>query len=127
VLDVPRDLPDNTPDPPVTQIADLNDAPIMDGPVEAPVLEEAEAQVPTMPAASPVFGPQPPPAPPAPRVPSGPKAPNFLGLSMRSVVTLAQAQGLPLETAGTGIVRRQDPPPGAVLHGGERIRVDLAR
>jgi cell division protein FtsI (penicillin-binding protein 3) len=127
VLDVPRDLPDNTPDPPVNQIADLNDAPIMDGPVEPPILEEAEAQVPTMPAASPVFGPQPPPAPPAPRVPSGPKAPNFLGLSMRSVVTLAQAQGLPLETAGTGIVRRQDPPPGAVLHGGERIRVDLAR
>jgi cell division protein FtsI (penicillin-binding protein 3) len=127
VLDVPRDLPDYTPDPPVNQIADLNDAPIMDGPVEPPILEEAEAQVPTMPAASPVFGPQPPPAPPAPRVPSGPKAPNFLGLSMRSVVTLAQAQGLPLETAGTGIVRRQDPPPGAVLHGGERIRVDLAR
>jgi hypothetical protein len=53
--------------------------------------------------------------------------PKFIGLSMRSVVALAQAQGLPLETAGTGIVRRQDPPPGAVLRGGERIRVDLAR
>ena len=127
VLDVPRDLPDNTPDAPVTQIADLNDAPIMDGYTEPPVLEEAEAQVPAMPGASPVFGPQPPPAPPAPPVPSGPKAPNFMGLSMRSVVTLAQAQGLPVVTAGTGIVRRQDPPPGAVLHGGERIRVDLAR
>jgi hypothetical protein len=29
--------------------------------------------------------------------------------------------------AGTGIVRTQSPPPGAVLREGERIRVDLAR
>jgi cell division protein FtsI (penicillin-binding protein 3) len=60
VLDVPRDLPDNTPDPPVTQIADLNDAPIMDGPVEPPVLEEvagAETQPP-----APAPSPQPRPA-----------------------------------------------------------------
>jgi hypothetical protein len=46
---------------------------------------------------------------------------------MRSVVAMAQAQGLPVVLAGTGIVRTQDPPPGAVLRGGERIRVDLAR
>ena len=128
VLDVPRDLPDNTPDVPETQVADLNDAPILEGP-PPPLLEEAEAPAPAMPGPSPAFGPQPPPAPPAPSAPrpSGPTAPNFVGLSMRSVVTLAQAQGLPVVLAGTGIVRRQDPPPGAVLHGGERIRVDLAR
>jgi cell division protein FtsI (penicillin-binding protein 3) len=123
VLDVPRDLPDNTPDPPDTQIADLNDAPVMDGATDPPVLEEAEVQAPEAPNA----GQRPaPPATPAPR-PSGPTAPNFIGLSMRSVVAMAQAQGLPLTLAGTGIVRTQDPPPGAVLHGGERIRVDLAR
>jgi len=127
VLDVPRDLPDNTPDTPETQIADLNDAPIMEGTSEPPVLEEAEAQVPEVPNASPVFGPQPPPVPPAQPVDTGPKAPNFIGLSMRSVVALAQAQGLAVVLAGTGIVRAQVPPPGAALHGGERIRVDLAR
>jgi cell division protein FtsI (penicillin-binding protein 3) len=123
VLDVPRDLPDNTPDAPDTQIADLNDAPVMDGATDPPVLEEAEVQAPEAPNA----GQRPaPPATPLPR-PSGPTAPNFIGLSMRSVVAMAQAQGLPLTLAGTGIVRTQDPPPGAVLHGGERIRVDLAR
>jgi cell division protein FtsI (penicillin-binding protein 3) len=130
VLDVPRDLPDDAPDVPETQIADLDDAPIVDGPADPPVLEEAEAQVPALPAASPVPGAQPPPATPAPPSAareSGPKAPNFIGLSMRSVVALAQAQGWPVVTAGTGIVRAQAPPPGAVLHGGERIRVDLAR
>jgi cell division protein FtsI (penicillin-binding protein 3) len=132
VLDVPRDLPDNTPDAPETQVADLDDAPVMDGATEPPVLEEAVAQAPEVPAAQQAgsladAGPRPaPPAPPAPRE-SGPKAPNFIGLSMRSVVALAQAQGLPVVLAGTGIVRTQVPPPGAVLHGGERIRVDLAR
>ena len=124
VLDVPRDLPDNTPDAPETQIAELDDAPVVDGPAEPPVLEEAEAQAPDAHNA----GQQPaPPVPPAPPAETGPKAPNFIGLSMRSVVALAQAQGLPVVLAGTGIVRAQVPPPGAVLHGGERIRVDLAR
>ena len=130
VLDVPRDLPDNTPDAPETVVADLDDAPIMDGAAEPPLLEEAEARTPTVPSAAPVYGPPPPPpAAPAPSAPrqTGPTAPNFIGLSMRSVVAMAQAQGLPVVLAGTGIVRTQDPPPGAVLRGGERIRVDLAR
>jgi cell division protein FtsI (penicillin-binding protein 3) len=127
VLDVPRDLPDNAPDVEQPKLADLDDAPTMDGPVEAPVLEEAEAQLPADASQGPTLqaaGPQP--APPEP-VEIGPKAPNFIGLSMRSVVTLAQAQGLPVVLAGTGIVRAQQPAPGAVLHGGERIRVDFAR
>lgn len=127
VLDVPRDLPDDTPDSKDTRVADLDDAPVMDGAAAPPVLEEAEAQAPAPPTASPVYGPPAPPAAAAEKALSGPTAPNFIGLSMRSVVTLAQAKGLPVVLAGTGIVRRQDPPPGALLHGGERIRVDLAR
>jgi cell division protein FtsI (penicillin-binding protein 3) len=124
VLDVPKDLPDTPPGAPDAGVADPDEVPIVDGPPDPPVLEEAEAQPPASPVAVP--GPAPSPAPPAPRE-TGPTAPNFIGLSMRSVVTLAQAQGLPVELAGTGIVRRQAPLPGAVLHGGERIRVDLAR
>jgi cell division protein FtsI (penicillin-binding protein 3) len=124
VLDVPKDLPDTAPDTRETQVADLDEVPILEGPTDPPVLEEADAKAPEVPNS----GPQPaPPAPPEPPVLGGPKAPNFIGLSMRSVVTLAQAQGLPVVLAGTGIVRKQAPPPGALLHGGERIRVDLAR
>jgi cell division protein FtsI (penicillin-binding protein 3) len=127
VLDVPKDLPDVAPDADGNQVADLDEVPVVDGPADPPVLEDAEAQATEPPAAQEagslaVIGPQ-----PAPSVETGPKAPNFIGLSMRSVVTLAQAQGLPVVLAGTGVVRRQEPPPGAVLHGGERIRVDLAR
>ena len=127
VLDVPKDLPDNAPDAHEKQGADPDEVPLLDGPVEPPVLDEADAQSPAAPPnAIPVFGPQPQPAPPV-RQASGPTAPNFIGLSMRSVAALAEAQGLPVDLAGTGIVRRQEPAPGAVLRGGERIRVDLAR
>jgi len=128
VLDVPRDLPDNTPEQAPVQLADLDDAPTVDGVTDPPVLEEVEADA-GHGSAPQAAGPQPAPPQPAPTEPVeiGPKAPNFIGLSMRSVVTLAQAQGLPVVLAGTGIVRAQQPPPGAVLHGGERIRVDLAR
>ncbi|HVN05571.1 MAG TPA: penicillin-binding protein [Bryobacteraceae bacterium] len=124
VMDVPKDLPDTAPNQSQTQVADLDDSPTVDGPVDPPALDET-AQV------------EPPPAPqpavatsqtaPVQAKATGPTAPNFIGLSMRSVVTMAQAQGLPVVLAGTGIVRRQDPPPGAVLHDGERIRVDLER
>jgi cell division protein FtsI (penicillin-binding protein 3) len=132
VLDVPKDLPDTVPDTHGTLVADLDEVPIVDGPVDPPVLEEADAQPPEAPAARPanvLADAGPPPTPPAPSAvhESGPKAPNFIGLSMRSAVALAQAQGLPVVLAGTGIVRAQVPPPGALLHGGERIRVDLAR
>ncbi len=128
VLDVPRDLPDTIPDPPETNVAE-DAPPTIDGPADPPALEEvAEAEAPAIPNAVPMYGPPPPPAPLVPVAQeTGPKAPNFIGLSMRSVVTLAQAQGLPVILAGTGIVRRQAPPPGAVLHDGERIRVDLGR
>jgi membrane peptidoglycan carboxypeptidase len=130
VLDVPKDLPDTAPDTRETQVADLDEVPIVDGPADPPVLEEAEARAPEVPqVSSPGPAPSAPntvPAPPPPHQ-SGPKAPNFIGLSMRSAVALAQAQGLPVVLAGTGVVRAQVPPPGAVLHGGERIRVDLAR
>jgi membrane peptidoglycan carboxypeptidase len=168
VLDVPKDLPDTAPDKPETHETDPDEVPILDGPIEPPVLEEADAEAPEEPGLCgagnsarsrlsagsgrlkggcgqdwpphQANGPTPedPAAQPgnrianvdklpAPKVSGGPHAPNFIGMSMRSVVALAQAQGLPVISAGTGIVRAQVPPPGAVLHGGERIRVDLAR
>ncbi|MGO4884644.1 MAG: penicillin-binding protein [Bryobacteraceae bacterium] len=128
VLDVPKDLPDTAPDTRGTKGPDPDEVPILDGPVDPPVLQEADADQPAQPVDRPFMGPQPQPQPvETAQQPSGPKAPNLIGLSMRSVVRLAEAQGLPLLMEGTGIVRRQEPPPGAVLRDGERIRVDLAR
>jgi cell division protein FtsI (penicillin-binding protein 3) len=121
VLDVPRDLPDTAPDTKQPLMADLDDSPTIDGPVDPPVAEES-AEADLVPSAPPMPGP----TLAAPAV-QGPTAPNFIGMPMRSVVAMAQAKGLPLVMAGTGVVRTQSPPPGAALRGGERIRVDLAR
>jgi PASTA domain len=60
-------------------------------------------------------------------VPDGPKVPNFRGKTMRAVVEEASAQGFPVLLDGSGIARMQQPPPGSVLHPGERIRVQFAR
>ncbi len=106
VLDVPRDLPDTEPDEKGAAVADA--PPVVDGPADPPLVEEADAAEPA--SAHPVYGPPPPPAPPAPEE-KGPKAPNFIGLSMRSVVTMAQSQGVAVVLAGTGVVRTQVPPP----------------
>jgi cell division protein FtsI (penicillin-binding protein 3) len=60
-------------------------------------------------------------------VPVGPKVPNFRGKTMRAVVEEASAQGVSVLLDGSGIARMQQPPPGSVLHPGERIRVQFAR
>jgi hypothetical protein len=57
----------------------------------------------------------------------GPKVPNFEGLSKRAVVAEAQAQGLAVSLTGAGIARTQAPPPGGILHPGERIRVGFVK
>ena len=60
-------------------------------------------------------------------VPVGPKVPNFRGKTMRAVLEEASAQGFTVLPDGSGIARMQQPPPGSVLHEGERIRVQFAR
>jgi hypothetical protein len=124
VLDVPRDLPDTDEDSKDAQPTVADAPPVVDGPADPVVLEEVAEAEPQPPAAAP----QPPAAANSVAArPAGPTTPNFIGLPKRSVVALAQAQGLDLILAGSGVVRTQSPPPGAALRDGERIRVDLVR
>jgi cell division protein FtsI (penicillin-binding protein 3) len=58
---------------------------------------------------------------------SGPRVPNFRGMTLRAVMEKSAAAGLQIEVSGNGLARRQDPPAGAVLPQGERIRVQFAR
>lgn len=122
VLDVPKDLPEDMPNPAhPLDIIDTNDLSIADlGSGEKPLLQEMaeEEQL-----AEVMQGPALPPE----MQPAGPKVPNFQGMSMRAVLAEAAAQGLPVMAAGSGIARVQHPPPGAVLREGERIRVRFAR
>jgi cell division protein FtsI (penicillin-binding protein 3) len=57
----------------------------------------------------------------------GPRVPNFRGKTMRAVLAEAAAKGLNVLPDGSGVARMQAPPPGAVLHPGESIRVQFVR
>jgi hypothetical protein len=123
-MDVPKDLPDVQPAP--TLIASKNetadDLAIADlGSKQPNILEDPEdddGSATAAPAAA---------AKPAAPVPAQAAVPNFRGMSLRAVLAVAAARGLTVQPDGSGIARVQDPPAGAVLHAGERIRVQFAR
>jgi cell division protein FtsI (penicillin-binding protein 3) len=126
VLDVPKDLPDDGTHvaSAVAEISDLADADITangnileDGDDDAPQVAEAHPTLPVGPVAPAV------PAPPDTR----PRVPNFSGMTMRAVLAEAAAKGIAVVPAGSGVARMQSPPAGAILHEGERIRVQFSR
>jgi cell division protein FtsI (penicillin-binding protein 3) len=57
----------------------------------------------------------------------GPKVPDFRGMTLRSVLEESAATRMPVQVQGEGIARDQDPPPGAVLMPGARVRVQFSR
>ena len=108
VLDVPRDIPDQTPPTQVAKKADEDDLSIADVGSDQPnILEEGDEDGET--------------AEPGPRVP------NFRGMTMRAALAAAAAHGLTIVPGGSGVARVQSPPPGSILHEGERIRVQFVR
>jgi cell division protein FtsI (penicillin-binding protein 3) len=115
VLDTPKDLPDEPPAKTlVAKAADLDDLADADNSADEPnILEDGDDDAPA--------------GAPAQPVPAGPKVPNFRGMSMRAVLAEAAAKGITVIPAGSGIARLQTPAPGAVLHQGERIRVQFSR
>lgn len=58
---------------------------------------------------------------------AGPRVPDFHGMTLRSVLEESAAAGIPVEVRGDGMARAQDPPPGAPLPPGARIRVVFTR
>jgi membrane peptidoglycan carboxypeptidase len=131
ILDVPKDLPD-TPDTPAQIAQNQKDAGANDlaiaglGGDRPNILEDTDDDEAAAPRTIAFVGPIAP-APPTPAVPVAGTVPNFKGMTLRAVLTAAAAKGLPIQPNGTGIARVQSPPPGAVLHQGERIRVQFAR
>jgi len=107
VMDVPRDLPDDQPAT-VTASVNMNDLADADNTDDDNVLLDGEEEESGGAAA-------------------GPKVPNFRGMNMRAVLAEAAEKGLDILPVGSGIARRQDPPAGAPLHEGERIRVQFVR
>jgi cell division protein FtsI (penicillin-binding protein 3) len=120
VLDVPRDLPDEPAAKTlVAKAEEIDDAPADDTGSGLPnILEGGDDDDQ---AAVALQGPVP------PGVAEGPKVPNFRGMTMRAVLAEAAAKGITILPDGSGVARLQFPPPGSILHQGERIRVRFAR
>jgi cell division protein FtsI (penicillin-binding protein 3) len=58
---------------------------------------------------------------------NGQKVPDFSGKTLRKVLEVAVASGIPVDAVGSGIARSQSPVAGTILPPGERVRVQFAR
>ncbi len=58
---------------------------------------------------------------------AGPKVPDFKGMTLRAVLQKSAAEGLRVDVVGSGVAKRQQPAPGAVLDQTRRIRVVFSR
>lgn len=58
---------------------------------------------------------------------NAPKVPNFIGKTVKDAMEEAAADGVEIDMLGDGLVRAQEPVPGALLLPGEHVRVRFAR
>lgn len=123
-LNVPRDLPDSSPNPDtgkvddndVAAITDLrSDPPPLDSPDEASDNGAGSGDQRAFLA-----------GPASPNLLVAPKVPNFVGMTARGVAQEAAAEGIPVMFQGHGIARAQAPLAGAMLSSGQRVRVEFA-
>jgi PASTA domain len=113
VLDVPKDLPDEPSAPVEVNKKDVNDLSIADLDSSEPnILEDGDDDDADGQPGNPAVG---------------PRVPNFRGMTMRAVLAEAASKGMIVVASGSGVARLQDPPAGAPLREGERIRVQFAR
>jgi cell division protein FtsI (penicillin-binding protein 3) len=114
VMDVPKDLPDDLPVPNtlIAKAADLDAPPLDSGSGLPNILDEPDEEQAMVGAPLPTLG---------------PTAPNFRGMTKRAVLERAAAKGLVVQTNGSGLARLQDPPPGAPLRQGSKIKVVFER
>jgi cell division protein FtsI (penicillin-binding protein 3) len=112
VMEIPKDLPDDLPSPNlVARNSDLNDL-VADSGADGPnILDDSDEDGDV----------------PASEEQGLGRVPDFKGKSMRVVLAEAAAKGLTVLPDGSGVARVQAPPPGAILHQGERIRVRFSR
>ena len=62
-----------------------------------------------------------------PRSVIGAAVPDFLGMTTRAVLQESTASGVPVETIGSGMAVKQDPPPGSALRPGVTVKVLFGR
>lgn len=57
----------------------------------------------------------------------GPRVPNFVGKSLRHVLSESSAAGIHVDTRGQGVAKLQRPPAGSILQPGDKIFVQFAQ
>jgi cell division protein FtsI (penicillin-binding protein 3) len=121
-LDVPRDVPNASPNPDNGNADDNDVAAISDLGSDPPPLDSSDdgAETGAKSGDQRVFFSGPPSG-----MLVGPKVPNFLGMTMRGVVQQAGASGIPVLFQGHGVARVQAPLAGAMLPAGEKVRVEF--
>ena len=112
ILDVPKDLPEILPKALLAKGEPIDAPPVDIGSDPPNILADRDDEEDEEATAAPA--------------PPGPKAPNFRGMTMSAVLSEAVSKGLTVLTDGSGVARAQNPPPGAPLRPGERIRVVFA-
>lgn len=132
ILDVPKDLPEVTPQPKGVQVAevDQNDLSIAGLSEGANILEEDPTAAPSaemvaagMPETSADAG-----VPPALlAMNTGPATPDFRGKTVREVIQESSETGVPISVQGRGVARAQWPRPGAPLAEGTKVKVQFRR
>jgi len=110
---VARDLPDVAPEDkpsavPERMLADASDAPVLADREMAEALQAASDRA-------------------SNGVVVGHRLPNFAGMTLSAVLRECVLLGLEVETVGRGLARAQNPPPGQLIAGGDRVRVTFAR
>jgi cell division protein FtsI (penicillin-binding protein 3) len=127
VLDVPKDLPDDL--LPATVTVDTSDLADADDGAQGNILEDGEEDTVTVAQAAKTAAPATPSQATAGQAIGLPHrvVPDFSGMTMRAVLAQAGAQGITVLPSGSGVARLQSPAAGAVLHEGERIRVQFSR
>jgi membrane peptidoglycan carboxypeptidase len=116
VLDVPKDVPELEMETQVADARDLNDLPL--GDLESAEPEEAQESEAAVESAA---------VPAEDSSDDRPKVPDFQGMTVRAALARASELGISIVPDGSGVARVQDPPPGAILREGARIRVRFSR
>jgi len=128
ILDVPKDLPEETPKDLQLAAVDQNDLPIAGLGDGANILEEDPTAAPSaemLAAATPESDGSVVPAFFA--MNAGPATPDFRGKTVREVIEESSESGVPVSVKGRGVARAQWPFPGAPLPDGAKVRVEFGR
>jgi cell division protein FtsI (penicillin-binding protein 3) len=118
ILDVPHDIPDAPEQNPQLIKAKAEEHAVDDNDASIAGLSDGPSIIEEDPDANPLL---------TAAVLTGPRVPDLRGKTVREVIQESSEHNLPVMIEGSGIARRQSPPPGAILREGSKVKVLFRR